>query len=414
MKFGNMLNKMKAYILINLLLCLAATLHYRATAEEEGEEEEESFPIGEHGGRLLTYDNFSVEILLYDRGVYPEYRAWAVSQNRDIEPANWQLNVELSRLGEEEERISFTPEDDFLVSTTPIEEPHSFEVELTARNGGSSYEWEFESFEGRVQIESEMAETVGIGTSRATQGTIHQTVLLYGKITPDPEQISYVTARYPGLIESVVPKIGDEVERGDVLVSIEANDSLRTYEIRSPISGVIVERQANPGEHAGDSPLMTVANYQSVWANLNVSASDLQRIKPGQPVTLRMGENSTESTIAYLNPGKGLSTQILAIVPVANPDFIWIPGMLVEADITTSELEVPLVIDNRALQDVGGEQVVFIQVGEIYETRELELGMTDGRLTEVLGGLNEGDSYVVENSYLLKADLEKSLAADDD
>ena len=38
---------------------------------------------------------------------------------------------------------------------------------------------------------------------------------------------------------------------------------------------------------------------------------------------------------------------------------------------------------------------------------------SDGNLTEVLGGLQAGDRYVVENSYLIKADIEKSGASHD-
>ncbi len=414
MKLMTILNKIKPWILIHLVICAAATFNLIAVAQEEGEEEEESFPVGEHGGRLLMSEDLQVEILLYDRGIAPEFHAWAMYQDSTIAPEGWQLAAELSRLGDPEETISFAPNGEFLVSTTPIEEPHSFEVELVARYGGRSFEWEFESFEGRVEIDAEMAEIVGIGARRATAGIIHQTVLLYGRITPDPQQIRNISARFPGIIESIGPRIGDTVRRGDLLASIEANDSLRTYEIRSPINGLVIERQANPGEYAGDGALLTLANYENVWASLSVFQNDVLRIKPGQIATLRMGENSIASEIEYLNPGKGLSMQIAAIVPLSNPDLMWVPGLLVEADITIAEIEVPLVIDNRALQEVGGERVVFIQVGDIYEARELKLGRTDGRLTEVLGGLDEGDHYVVENSYLLKADLEKSLAADDD
>jgi len=413
MKLMIRLTYLNNYFLMGLLLCLAAIPGFNALAEAEGEEEE-SFPIGEHGGRLFTENGLSVEILFYDRGARPVFRAWAENQDTAIAPGDWQLDVALTRLGEEAEVISFVAEGEFLVSSAAIEEPYSFEVELSARYAGRSFEWEFESFAGRVEINADMAEIVGIGTREASQGIIHQTVLLYGKISPDPQLISYVTARYPGLIESIGPKIGDEVRREDVLVRIEANDSLRTYEIRSPISGVVVERQVNPGEYAGTDPLLTVANYESVWAKLSVFPSDIQHIKAGQAVTLRMGDLSTESTIAYLNPGRGLSMQLEAVVPVSNPDLIWVPGMLIEADITIADIDVPLAIDNRSLQNVGGEQVIFIQVGDIYEARKLDLGITDGRLTEVLDGMKQGDRYVVVNSYLLKADLEKSLAADDD
>ncbi len=126
-----------------------------------------------------------------------------------------------------------------------------------------------------------------------------------------------------------------------------------------------------------------------------------------------MGELTTVSTIRYLNPGVGLSPHVVARVPIDNPDLVWTPGLLVEADVTIAEFEVALAIDNRALQQFRDWQVVFIQIGDSYEIRPLELGRSDARYTEVLSGLHPGDRYVVENSYLLKADLEKSGASHD-
>ena len=43
----------------------------------------------------------------------------------------------------------------------------------------------------------------------------------------------------------------------------------------------------------------------------------------------------------------------------------------------------------------------------------LETGRSDGRMTEVLGGLEPGTEYVVGNSYLIKADIDKSGASHD-
>jgi cobalt-zinc-cadmium efflux system membrane fusion protein len=89
------------------------------------------------------------------------------------------------------------------------------------------------------------------------------------------------------------------------------------------------------------------------------------------------------------------------------------PGDLVVGQIDLEKIDVPLAVDNRALQDFRDWRVVFIKVGNTYEIRPLELGRSDGRLTEVLDGLNAGDHYVVENSYLIKADIEKSGASHD-
>ncbi len=57
--------------------------------------------------------------------------------------------------------------------------------------------------------------------------------------------------------------------------------------------------------------------------------------------------------------------------------------------------------------------VVFAQVGDSYEVRMLELGARDGENVEVLGGLKPGTRYVAEQSYLIKADIEKSGASHD-
>jgi membrane fusion protein, heavy metal efflux system len=56
---------------------------------------------------------------------------------------------------------------------------------------------------------------------------------------------------------------------------------------------------------------------------------------------------------------------------------------------------------------------VFVRVGDTYEIRPLELGKRDASQVEVLSGLKAGDRVVVEQSYVVKADIEKSGASHD-
>ena len=67
----------------------------------------------------------------------------------------------------------------------------------------------------------------------------------------------------------------------------------------------------------------------------------------------------------------------------------------------------------RSLQRFRDFTVVFAQFGDTYEVRMLELGQQDGEYVEVLGGIDPGTSYVVEQSFLIKADIEKSGASHD-
>src|SRR5690606_10666502 len=112
-----------------------------------------------------------------------------------------------------------------------------------------------------------------------------------------------------------------------------------------------------------------------------------------------------------ITPGDAGAPYVIARVALDNPDNRFAPGDLVSADIVVEQAEVPLRVDNRALQTLDAQTGVFIQDGDHYLWRALSLGRRDAHFTEVLGGLSAGERYVVGNSYLIKADLEKAGAA---
>tara|TARA_R110002049_G_scaffold115051_3_gene266872 strand:+ start:1729 stop:2667 length:939 start_codon:yes stop_codon:yes gene_type:complete len=258
-----------------------------------------------------------------------------------------------------------------------------------------------------TEISAELAQELGIKTQIAAGGEINRLLLLYGKAMPDPQQVSHVAARYPGMIRNIVPALGETVEAGQIIATIEANSSLQEYQILAPLSGTVVEKHANPGELATDQPLLTIANYNNIWIDLTVFPGDSQWIVPDLPVTITMDNLSTVSKIRYLNPSQGDSPTVIARVPISNPDGRWTPGLLVEARVEVERVIVDMIVNNDALQIFEGNQVVFVKDGNTYTPRQLSLGRSDGNSTEVIMGLEPGEYYVVTNSYLIKADLEK-------
>lgn len=262
----------------------------------------------------------------------------------------------------------------------------------------------------QVELSTALAEELGIQTQIAGPGIISRSLLLYGKTMPDPQQVSHVAARYPGMIRSIQPNLGDVVEAGQTIAVIEANTSLQLYEIEAPISGIVIEKHANPGELANEEPLLTIANYDNMWVDLTVFPSDARQVKPNLPVTISIDDLLALSTVRYLNPTEGNAPILIARVPLANPELIWTPGLLVEGRVQIEQINANLVIDNNAIQTFEGQSVVFTVQGDIYSPRPLMLGASDNRFTEVVSGLSAGEIYVVENSYLLKADLEKDGA----
>ena len=382
--------------------------------EEAGHDDKaEEVRKGPHRGRLLAKGNFEVELAIFEKGVPPEYRAWATVGGKIIAPADWSLSVTLTRLGGKVDDFPFSVHEDYLLGAGVVEEPHSFDVAVEALYQGQKYTWRFPSHEGRLQIATEVAQKTGVRSDIARAGRIQQVTHLYGRLVANPQNISQVTARFPGLIRKINVSVGDKVKAGQVVAEVEANESLKRYPLRAPISGTVTQRFVNPGELAAEGPLMTIVNHQQVWLELNLFPADVQRVKVGQAVAVKLGNTLVAGKIDHVNLGSGSALEATARVVLDNKKQRWPLGLMVGADVVVGVVNAPLVVANTALQNFRDWTVAFIQVGNTYEIRPLNLGRTDGKVTEVLEGLNPGDRYVVENSYLLKADLEKSGASHD-
>ena len=369
---------------------------------------------GPNNGRMLRDGGFALELAIFETGVPPEFRAWATENGRPLDPSTIDLTVTLTRLGAEDV-IAFDVQRDYLRGDQVVYEPHSFLVTVEAASDATTHEWRYESFEGRTRIAPEMAEAFGIETMIAGPATLAEVVTAYGSIVPNPERVREVSARFDGAIESVDVALGETVSQGQRLATIESNESLQAYAITAPITGVVMERAANSGEQTNGRRLFTIVDTSSVWAELAIFPGDRPRVAVGSAVEIApaTGGDAVGGTISHLSPLANANQSITARVPLDNMDGRWALGTYVTATIEVAEIEVPLAVKRSGLQSFRDFTVVYAQIGDQYEVRMLELGRQDDEWVEVLGGLRPGTRYVTENSYVLKADVEKSGASHD-
>lgn len=263
--------------------------------------------------------------------------------------------------------------------------------------------------ENSSRIEDSIAKQVGIVMSMAGSQELHQTITVFGSIVSAPEQLSHVRARFEGMVKSVEVTLGDRVKTGDVLAEIESNESLKTYAIRSPIAGRIVQRHANIGEVTKDQVLFSIANFDTVWAELRVYPAQQPSVTEGQSVHILSASSRVESTVDHIVPSME-SPYLVARVKLANGKHALSPGLMIEARVETGRFSVPLAVVKDAVQTLGGRQGVFVKAGDEYRFTPLVLGKSDDHFYEVIDGLEANSQYVSENSYLIKADIEKSEA----
>lgn len=123
------------------------------------------------------------------------------------------------------------------------------------------------------------------------------------------------------------------------------------------------------------------------------------------------GETRGEGRIVFLSPVLDPETRSArAVVELPNPEGAFRPGGFVTAEVATEERRFEVLVPRGAVQEIGGESVVFVRTPEGFEKREVVLGRGDQEGVEVVFGLDPGERYAAANTFVLKAELGKAEA----
>ena len=402
-------------------LCLVGIVGLAACSDAPGgktaEVEAGEYERGPHNGRMLRDGDFALEVTIFEEGPEPLYRLYAYLKDKPVDPRQVQATIALTRLGGRIDRFAFSATEDYLTSPTVVAEPHSFDVSVAATHAGERHTWAYESYEGRTIITPDAAQAGGVTTERAGSAFLGESLPLQGRIEITPEGQSEVHARYPGRVMALSVELGDRVQRGQILARVESSESLQTYSITAPISGVIMAKNTNVGSITGNGePMLVIGDPNQVHAEFFLYPRDAERVRVGQRVEVLSlaGDHRINAPVEAILPTADITSQtLIAHVHLPSQSGAWRPGLGVRGTVQVATSEVPLAVRTRAIQPFRDFQVVYARVGDTYEVRMLELGRRTPEWTEVLGGLEPGTEYVVEGAFLIRADIEKSGASHD-
>jgi membrane fusion protein, heavy metal efflux system len=273
-----------------------------------------------------------------------------------------------------------------------------------------------EHSEGVTLSDAKVA-AAGIELAAASPAVLRDSLLLNGMVQPNQESLVQVTPRFPGIVKEVRKRIGDRVQKGEVLAIVESNQSLTPYELKASLAGTVIDRQTTLGEYVSEQkPAFVIADLSTVWIDLSVYRRDLSRVHVGDQVSIDPADGGTpiEAKIDYLSPVGSSETQsALARAIVANPDQRLRPGLFVTARLTLSERKVSVAVKSSALQTIENRTVVFVRSGDKFEVRDVEIGERDPQFVEITFGVLEGDVYAARNSFVLKSEMAKGTADND-
>ncbi len=187
----------------------------------------------------------------------------------------------------------------------------------------------------------------------------------------------------------------------------QARNNLENAVLRAPFDGVVAAVNVNPGEQTSTAggPIVVLTDLSSLRVDVNIDEADIGKVKVGQPVRI------TSDNL----PGQQFQGRVSAIAPTATIQQGVVnyqvqvqiqaqpgqplplrPGMTVLVSIIYDQRQNVLAVPNRAVRTQGRTRYVEVLVdGGRTERREVQTGLSNDQLTEIVSGLKEGERVVI-------------------
>ena len=188
-----------------------------------------------------------------------------------------------------------------------------------------------------------------------------------------------------------------------------AHIQLEKMNAYAPLSGyltALVDTTENTIVEA-NTVIAQVVDYAKVLVDLKIPNSQMPMIALGQEVRVNnyaFRDQAFIGHITVIDPTLDPTTRTFRIeVEVDNGDLVLRPGMFIKADIVVEQRADVLVINQELILSRRGRSVVFVEEAGVAQERNIETGLEDEFMVEVLEGLSEGERVITSNYETLRS-----------
>ena len=213
-----------------------------------------------------------------------------------------------------------------------------------------------------------------------------------------------------GLDPERLPEVGTDHTVGGQ----SAQEGLHLIEVRSPITGTIIERMISPGAVVAVlDPLYAISDLSTMWVIAEVPEQHLSLLRTGLEVGVSVRAYAEEvfpARITYIGHALDPETRTVEVrCDLRNHGRRIKAEMFATVRIPSSAAVEAVVVPATALQHIDGDEVVFAPEGEgRFRPRSVEVGQRVEEAVEILSGVVAGDDVVVGGAFRLKSELLKS------
>lgn len=262
--------------------------------------------------------------------------------------------------------------------------------------------------------------------ARVTRGDIEVTVVSTGVVRP--QNRLEIKPPIPGRMDQVLVQEGQDVRKGDILAWMSSTEraalmdaarargpeELKRWEemyratpVLAPIHGTIIARNVEPGQTVtAQDAVLVMSDRLTVKAQ--VDETDIAQIRLGQKAVIVLDAYADKpiaasvAAIAYdAKTVSNVTTYEIDVVPQKVQPFLR-SGMTANVTFSVAtRREIPL-LPSAAVRQRDGRAYVLVPTSEEKAPREktIEIGLSDGKRTEVVSGLEEGAVVLVADVRL--------------
>lgn len=257
---------------------------------------------------------------------------------------------------------------------------------------------------------------------KVVRGDLRITILSTGTVSP--ENRLDIKPPIAGRVERILISEGAKVRKGQVLAWMSSTeraalldaamskgaDEVKQWEemykptpILAPINGTIILRNVEAGQtFTNADSVFTMSDRLTVKAQ--VDETDISQIKLKQRANLVLDAYAKETIPAIVDQiafdaktVNNVTTYLVDVLPENTPEYMR-SGMTANVSFDIDTREKVLVVPSDAVKQAGGKTSVMIASENPKQPpteKEITLGITDGKRTEVTEGLGEGDVILV-------------------
>ncbi|MGH8629952.1 MAG: efflux RND transporter periplasmic adaptor subunit [Burkholderiales bacterium] len=307
-----------------------------------------------------------------------------------------------------------------------------------------------------VQIDSGMAQNLGIRTVQVQRGDFSQRVEAVGGVEVDERRIVVVESRATGWVEQLLVRaVGDPVRRGqrvagvyspdlfaaqqELVLAAKSNDlallaasrqrlvflgmgesqieavltsreAQRQTAVVAAGNGVVTELNVREGQQvAPGTPLMRIADLSRVWITVEIPEAQGAWIREGREAEAHLAAlpgKVFRGKVEYIYPRLDPQTRtVRARLSFDNPGLQLKPGMYADVSLFGRTRQGTLLVPTEAVIRTGERSVVILAEDDgRFRPANVKVGDDRQGQTEILEGLREGESVVVSGQFLIDSE----------